>query len=141
MSRGSNPLWRLLLSRVTQRLVVLTPFSAWLAGGAFAENASQKPENAALHYWVAFTLCPAETPTISATTSDDPKLGFSVPVSDELAKTFRGQGHRALEHLYRGAKLETCGWGTDLRKYGPGDEIVHGEKAHALARLALLRAR
>jgi hypothetical protein len=93
-----------------------------------------------LQYWVAFALCPPENEIQSATTNDE-KVGFGVPVGSQLAKYFQGDGERALVHLHRGDKLSSCDWATALREDGPNVAAPYGQKAHALARLALLRAR
>ncbi len=130
--------------RVARRIELaawLAVFVASVPGRASVVDAAENSENAALQYWAAFALCPEETEEISAATSDDEKLGFGIPVSQELARNFWGDGERALEYLHRGARLPSCEWGTNLRKYGPGEEIIHGELAHGLARIALLRAR
>jgi len=122
-------------------LVPLVLFGAYLSGRASASEVAENSGNAALQYWVAFALCPPETRDLSAATTDDEKLGFGAPIGSELAKYFRGNGERALVHLHRGAKLSSCDWATDLRKDGPNVAAPYGEKAHALARVALLRAR
>jgi hypothetical protein len=130
--------------RVTRRIemgAMLTVLIALSLGQASLGDTVDNSANAALHYWVAFALCPRETAIISAATSDDETVGFGVPVGEELARNFRGKGERALEHFHRGAGLASCDWGTDLRKDGPSGDAIHGEKAHALARIALLRAR
>jgi hypothetical protein len=121
--------------------VYMTALGFWAIALSSTAAGVECAENAALHYWVAFALCPPETEIISAATTDDPRFGFGIPVSQELANQFSGRGARALEHLHRGAKVVSCEWGTNLRKNGPHDDVVHGEKAHGLGRLALLRAR
>jgi hypothetical protein len=121
-------------------LVPLGLFGACLSGWASAGGAAENPGNAALQYWVAFALCPPEKEIQSATTSDE-KVGFGVPVGSQLAKYLQGDGERALVHLHRGARLSSCDWATSLREDGPRVAAPYGRKAHALARLALLRAR
>jgi hypothetical protein len=116
-------------------------FAASLPATACPPGLPEESRNAALQYWVAFALCPPETEALSAATTDHEKYGFGVPVSQELAKYFRGDGERALVHLHRGAKLRSCEWDTDLRRDGPNVAAPYGSKAHALARVALLRAR
>jgi hypothetical protein len=119
-------------------LVSLALFGTYLSGPSLgAENSG----NAALQYWVAFALCPPETRTLSAATTDDQKLGFGVPIGSELAKYFQGNSELALVHLHRGAEISSCDWATDLRKDGPNVSAPYGTKAHSLARVALLRAR
>jgi hypothetical protein len=120
-------------------LIVVVGLS--MVGSAAAMGTPEEPQNAALQYWVAFALCPRENSTLSRATTDDEKLGFGVPVSQELAQYFRGDGERALLHLHRGAKLSTCDWATDQRLDGPKVAAPYHKNAHALARVALLRAR
>jgi hypothetical protein len=118
---------------VSTALVVVSSFSRVVV----ADDAG----NAALRYWIAFALCPSETRDISAATTDDRKLGFGIPVGPQLATYFQGGGQRALLLLHRGAKSSSCDWATDLRADGPNVAAPYGEKAHALGRVALLRAR
>ena len=80
-------------------------------------------------------VVPAQNSTLSRATTDDEKLGFGVPVSQELAQYFRGDGERAL-CTFIGAKLSTCDWATDLRLDGPKLAVRHHKNAHALAREA-----
>src|SRR5262249_8941761 len=77
----------------------------------------------------------------SSATTNDERIGFGVPVGSQLARYFQGNGERALLHLHRGARSSSCDWATDLREDGPCVAAPYGQKAHALARLALLRAR
>ena len=121
-------------------LIPLALFGACLTGWASASRAAENSGNAALQYWVAFALCPPEK-DIESTTTNDEKVGFGVPVGPQLAKYFQGNGERALVHLHRGAQLSSCDWATSLREDGPNVAAPYGQKAHALARLALLRAR
>jgi len=106
-----------------------------------AASTAEESNNAALQYWVAFTLCPPEKGALGSATTDNETYGFEVPVSQELARCFQADGERALRYLHRGALLPVCDWGTDLRKDGPTVAAPQGNKAHALARLSLLRAR
>ena len=108
---------------------------------AFSTELAEESRNAALQYWVAFALCPPETEAMSAATTVDERFGFGIPVSQELAECFQGNGESALVHLHRAAKLESCEWATDLRRDGPSVAAPYGRKAHAFARVALLRAR
>ncbi len=116
-------------------------FAASLWATASSTGLLEESQNAALQYWIAFALCPDEDEALSNATSDHEKFGFGVPVSQKLAKYFRGDGDRALVHLHRGAKLRSCEWANDLRRDGPNVAAPYGRKAHALARVALLRAR
>src|SRR6185312_13375135 len=94
-------------------------FAASLPAAASPTGLPEESRNAALQYWVAFAMCPPETEALSnATATDHEKYGFGIPVSQELAKYFRGDGERALVHLHRGAKLRSCEWATDLRRDG-----------------------
>lgn len=115
--------------------------AACLPGTAFSTELADESRNAALQYWVAFALCPPETEAMSAATTVDERFGFGIPVSQELAKCLRGNAESALVHLHRAAKLESCDWATDLRRDGPNVAAPYGRKAHAFARVALLRAR
>jgi hypothetical protein len=110
-------------------------------GSAAAMGRPDESQNAALQYWVAFALCPRITASLSSATTGSEKLGFGVPVTQELAKYFQGNGERALMHLHRGAKMRTCDWATDLRLDGPNVAYPYGRNAHTLARVSLLRAR
>ena len=67
------------------------------------------------------------------------RLDTESPSGAQLAKFFQGDGERAFVHLHRGAKSSVCDWATDLRKDGPRVAAPYGQKAHELARLALLR--
>ena len=116
--------------------VVSVSTSVYLPSSSAADNS----DNAALQYWIAFSLCPPETRVISNATSDDETVGFGIPVSQKLAESFQGDGAKALEYLHRGTKLSSCEWGTDLRRDGPRVAVPYGEKAHALARISLLRS-
>lgn len=125
-----------------QTVIALSAFfAASFPAAVFPTGLPEESQNAALQYWVAFALCPPDTETLSAATTDHEKYGFGVPVSQELAKSFRGDGERALVHLHRGAKLRSCEWATDLRRDGPKVAAPYGRKARVLARVALLRAR
>ena len=107
-----------------------------------ALRAEADAPNAALQYWIAFSLCPEERGPWALTTTNDPNVGFGVPVADALMEHVNSDdGQRALVHLHRGAQCAACAWGTDLRKDGPGLAAPQGQEARALARLALLRAR
>ncbi len=132
------PAWRFHRCVDWSAVIGAVALSMVLPPASYAGDAS---ENAALHYWPAFAICPLETSEISAATTDDQKLGFKVPVGPRLARHFQGRGADALACLHRGAALSNCEWGTNLRKYGPLATVVHGEMAHRLARIALLRAR
>ena len=109
----------------------------WSINPATEVGAAENSGNAALQYWLAFALCPPEKAIGSATT-DDEEVGYGVPVGAQLAKFFQGDGERALVHLHRGAKSSVCDWATDLRKDGPRVAAPYGQKAHELARLALI---
>lgn len=105
---------------------------------AAVQNAT---ENAALEYWLAFALMPTRDEPLDSATTDSPKYGFAVPVRKEMAKYFERDGEAALRHLHHGAQLSHCAWGMDLRRDGPTAAAPYADKAHNLARVALLRAR
>ena len=117
-----------------------------ISSGVQAQTSGVAPdaENAASQYWLAFSECRSHAQCVDLATGDDEKFGFAVPVGEELASYFQGHGEQALIYLHRGAALSRCEWGTDLRK-GPvrgfAGSQIYGEKAHYLARVALLRAR
>ena len=75
-------------------------FAASLPATAPSTGLLEESRNAALQYWVAFALCPSETEALSNATTGHEKFGFGVPVSQELANSFRGDGERALVHLH-----------------------------------------
>ena len=124
-------------------ILALIMFGIWSSGQSQTVDAAEESANAALQYWLAFSLCPHESEIVSAATTDNEKYGFAIPVSQELAQHFQGEGELALKCLYRGTQLSRCEWGTDLRRDGPinGGEAPYGQRAHELARIALLRAR
>lgn len=124
-----------------QIVIALSAVLASLPATTSPTELPEEPQNAALQYWVAFALCPPETEALSAATTDDERFGFGVPVSQELANYFGGDGEKALVHLHRGAKMTSCEWASDLRRDGPNVAAPYGRKAHAFARVALLRAR
>jgi len=118
-------------------LMLILPATFSLSNGAEVGS-----ENAALQYWLAFELMPNIKPEqIWNATTDDPKFGFAVPVNEEVANIFRGDGAQSIKFLHRGAALANCDWATDMRKDGPAAPAPYGEAARRLARLSCLRAR
>jgi hypothetical protein len=108
-------------------------------------NADERPQNAALQYWLAFAIMPMgsleDFRKIEGATTDNPALGFAVPVRRELEHFFsRPPGREALDRLHRASHFSHCTWGSDLRADG-SPPVPYAEKAHQLARLSLLRAR
>jgi hypothetical protein len=124
-------------------LLVLTAGAA-LAPTQIILAADEPSRNAALQYWLAFALIPQEgreSKLLNSATSDDPAVGFGVRLTPELARLCqREQPAEALARLHRGSRLTDCNWGTDFAREGP-TSASYADKAHKLARLALLRAR
>src|SRR5262245_24343949 len=136
--RSARPNLQPLVLALRTRLLILVAHACWLLGVSLSRAADA---NAALQYWLAFALCPEQTKVIADATSDDEKVGYGIPVSQSLSQNLQGDTAEALIYLHRGAQLDACEWGVDVRKDGPNVPHPYCEKAHALARVSLLRAR
>lgn len=106
--------------------------------------AAQKPlrleplnQNAALSYWQAFALLPPIDDEMRKRLASC--VAGEAPVDDDLRKLVDSSTN-SLTYLYRGARIESCGWGV-ASENGPYAYLPHLSKARELARVALLRAR
>ncbi|MGF1578600.1 MAG: hypothetical protein ACFCD0_04480 [Gemmataceae bacterium] len=117
---------------------VLLVIGVGLASNAFTfgqENTTDLGKNAALKYWMAFAVMP-ELDT------QDRKL-LSTPSKVAVNKHTRALVKKAktsLTLLHRGASIQPCNWGYELRE-GTNWLLPHIGRARDLARLATLRAR
>lgn len=97
--------------------------------------------NAALKYWQAFSTFP----DISDELNDKIKFactdaGLAEDVDEELVELL-SKAKYSLRMLDRGAAIESCDWGADMRADGAETLLPHLGKARQLAMLALIRAR
>jgi len=108
-----------------------------LAAGGYAPAAPPDPvaDNAALHYWRAFSVLPNldEKQEVSLRDAIE-KLG---PVDEKTAQVVE-LGRLSLKELHRGAKCSRCVWATPLED-GVETLLPHCAKARQLARLACAR--
>lgn len=122
-----------------KRVLLTMLTSALLANVSLV--AEETAPNAALKYWQAFSTAPP----ISEKLNDKigvacSKDGFARKVDSQLAELTE-TGEYSLRMLHRGASIEACDWGTDMRADGAETLLPHLAKARQLARLALVRAR
>lgn len=127
----------------TRQMLFVVMTSFWYCDFAGADDKRPGCENAALHYWVAFDLCSElrQNVRVQRATVYTTETGFGVPVTEELARVLNDRVEKGLTELHRGSKLSKCNWSTDFRADGLFIVAPHGEKAHGLARVSLLRAR
>ncbi|MCA9095209.1 MAG: hypothetical protein KDA68_17100 [Planctomycetaceae bacterium] len=127
----------------TLRILFAAVTLIWQSTFVIADDIKPGSDNAAIHYWVAFSYCSkfAQNRNIQEATVYETDTGFGVPVSEELARVLNGQVEYGLQELHRGSKLSRCDWATDFRADGPFVRPPQGDMAHGLARVSLLRAR
>ena len=93
--------------------------------------------NAALSYWQGFALMPPmDDPTRQRMASI---MRGDSSVDDDMRKLVAAS-ENSLDFLYRGANIESCGWGLAYET-GPYAYLPHLGKARELSRVALIRAR
>ncbi len=103
---------------------------------ALAAAADPVADNAALHYWRAFSVFP------SLSDKQEESLRAAIekpgPIHEETAKMIE-LGRASLKELHRGAACSRCVWGTPLEE---GAEVLlpHCAKVRQLVRLACARA-
>ncbi len=120
-------------------LVLFAVPSVCLAQGEAAPPADRPlAKNAALQYWLAFSMLP------ELTEEETERFGRSGYTEAPLDATARGLVERSkvsLQFLARGAAVRDCDWGQDLLTDGPQLLLPQLSKARRLAGLACLRAR
>jgi hypothetical protein len=93
--------------------------------------------NAALSYWQAFALLP---PIDDKTRERMRSIMRGDSSVDDNMRKLVAASEDSLLLLYRGASIESCGWGIAYDN-GPYTLLPHLGKARELSRIALLRAR
>lgn len=93
--------------------------------------------NAALSYWQAFALLP---PIDDKTRERMASIMRGDSAVDDDMRKLVAASDNSLVFLYRGASIESCGWGLAFET-GPYAYLPHLGKARELSRIALIRAR
>jgi hypothetical protein len=124
---------------LTGVLATQAAFSGVLAAGERPAAAAATVPNAAVIYWQAFALLPAPLVEPQKAKYEAAVANPAAPVADDLkpiVASFAG----SLAELHRAARVAACDWTLD---YEAGAEccLPHLEKARALSKAALLRAR
>ena len=122
--------------RLCARVIVV--LSMLVVAGTSVAAAPPDPvaDNAALHYWRAFSVIPNLSDAQDAAVD---QLLDKLGPANALASGAIAGSSAAMKELHRGAKSPRCVWATPLED-GPAALLPHCGKARQLARLACARA-
>jgi len=133
------------MKRTSRSLIIaVLAFASPLAARAAPPMEPAGTANAALVYWQAFALMPKLTDSKTAGQRAEAidYQGIDKPVDEESQKFLDQWASKySLRMLHRGAEIDRCDWGLDLRRDGGELVLPHVDNARHLMRLSLLRAR
>lgn len=109
------------------------------SGFVIAAERPAATANAAVVYWQAFALVPEPFAEPEKAKYEAAVANPAAPVADDLAPLIAKFGN-SLGELHRATKIAACDWNLDYEA-GAGCLLPHLEKARALSKAALLRAR
>ena len=124
---------------LTVVLATQAAFSAVLTAAERPAAAAATIPNAAVIYWQAFAQLPAPLAEPQKAKYEAAVTNPSAPVADDL-KPIIASFAGSLAELHRAARVAACDWNLDYEA-GPECLLPHFEKARALSKAALLRAR
>jgi hypothetical protein len=120
-------------------LATLAAFSGVLTAAERPAAAAATVPNAAVIYWQAFALLPAPLAEPQKAKYEAAVANPAAPVADDL-KPIVASFKDSLAELHRAARVAACDWTLDYEA-GAECRLPHLEKARALSKAALLRAR